>query len=217
MASPTALPLADWTVADLLAHFGPIALRRIRHDPAPGRATEQDVLDLHRREGRLYELVDGVLVEKVMGFKESALACVLIQILRNFLVGRNLGTVTGADGMMRLAPHLVRIPDVAFIPWDRLPQRRLPEEPIPQVAPALAVEVLSESNTPEERKRKLRDYFAAGTQLVWFVDPRTRTVQVYSSPRKSRLVRENQTLDGGKVLPGFSLPLRELFAELDEQ
>lgn len=54
---------SDWTVADLLAHFGPIDHRRIRQEPAPGTATEQDVLDIHDRENRLYELMDGVLVD----------------------------------------------------------------------------------------------------------------------------------------------------------
>jgi Uma2 family endonuclease len=217
MASQAAPAQSDWTIADLFHYFGPMPLRRIRPDPVPGTATEQDVLDLHRREKRLYELVEGVLVEKVIGFKESALACALIQILRNFLAGRKLGTVTGADGMLRLAPHLVRIPDVAFIAWDRLPNRRLPDTPIPDVAPDLAVEVLSESNTAEEMKRKLRDYFQAGTRVVWLVDPQTRSVQVYTSPGRSKLLRENQMLDGGKVLPGFSLSLRDLFAELAEQ
>jgi hypothetical protein len=65
---------ADWTVADLLNRFGPILLRRVRQDPAPGSATEQDVIDIHDKEKRLYELVDGVLVEKTMGIQESYLA-----------------------------------------------------------------------------------------------------------------------------------------------
>jgi hypothetical protein len=64
----------DWTVADLLAAFGPIRMQRIRHSPAPGNATEQDVVDIYGREKRLYELVDGVLVEKTVGIHESLLA-----------------------------------------------------------------------------------------------------------------------------------------------
>jgi Uma2 family endonuclease len=212
--APT-LPPATWTAADLARRFGPMPLTRIRFTPLPGTATEQDVIDLCTREGRLYELVDGVLVEKVMGFAESSLACVLIGFLRAFLAGKGLGTVTGADGLMRLAAGLVRIPDVAFLPWDRFPNRQIPRAPIPNVFPDLAVEVLSPSNTAEEMERKLRDYFAAGARLVWLVDPAARTVAVYTAPDQSTSLREDQTLDGGPVLPGFTLPLRDLFAELD--
>ena len=78
MAAPTLPPPTQWTVADLLARFGPILISRIRTDPAPGTATEADVIEIHDREGRLYELVDGVLVEKAMGYHESYLACLLI-------------------------------------------------------------------------------------------------------------------------------------------
>jgi len=60
-----------------------------------------------------------------------------------------------------------------------------------------------------------QDYFAAGCRLVWFVDPKARTVTVYTSPKRSRVLRENQTLGDSTVLPGFALPLRQLFAELE--
>jgi Uma2 family endonuclease len=202
-------------VADLASRFGPMPLHRIRFAPFPGTATEQDVIDLHEREGRLFELVDGILVEKAMGFRESSLACVLIRLLGNFVAGRKLGTVSGEAGMMRLFRGLVRIPDVAFISWDRLPNRQLPRAPIPNLAPDLAVEVLSESKTAAEMDRKLHDYFRAGTRLVWFVDPEKRTVTVYAAPDQSTVLHADQTLDGGAVLPGFSLPLGQVFAELD--
>jgi Uma2 family endonuclease len=106
---------------------------------------------------------------------------------------------------------------VAFVSWDRLPNRQLPREPIPGIFPDLAVEVLSSSNTAQEMARKCRDYFAAGTQLVWEVDPVQRTVTVYTAPDRFTVLREQDTLDGGTVLPGFTLPLRQLFAELDPQ
>jgi hypothetical protein len=114
------------TLADLLEQLGDIAPARVRFRPAPGTATEQDVLAIHDHEDRLYELVDRVLVEKAMGFRESLLAGMLIEILRGFVRARNLGLVTAPDGMMRLAAGLVRIPDVAFIAWDRFPNRRVP-------------------------------------------------------------------------------------------
>lgn len=166
MATATDKAPAQWTVADLAEVVGPVPLSRIRFEPPPGTATGQDVADIHARENRLFELVDGVLVEKVVGFRRSCLAAVLIQVLRNFLADKKLGTVSGPDGMVRLGVRLVRIPDVSFVSWDRLPGRKLPSEPIPDLVPNLAVEVLSAGNTEEEMKRKLREYFAAGVEEV---------------------------------------------------
>jgi Uma2 family endonuclease len=214
---PTAVRSTTWTAEELGNRFGTMPLWRIRFNPMPGDATEQDVLDVLAKEGKLCELVDGVLVEKVMGMRESCLASMLIHLMRTFLNGLKLGTVSAPDGLMRLATGLVRIPDVAFISWDKFPERRLPAEPIPDLAPDLAVEVLSRSNTEQEMTRKLTDYFNSSVRLVWFVDPDTRTVEVYTSPDQSVVLHEDQTLDGGDVLPGFTLPLRELFAELDTQ
>ena len=151
-----ALTSTGMTLADLLERFGAIPAARIRYDPPPGTATEQDVITLEARENRLFELVDGVLVEKAMGFYESFLAMRLVQFLLTFVEQHALGIVAGAAGMLRLAPGRVRIPDVSFISWDRLPQRRVPRQPIPDLVPDLAVEVLSEGNTPREMEQKLQ-------------------------------------------------------------
>ncbi len=205
------------TLADLLAQLGDIAPERVRFHPLPGTTTEQDVLDVHTRQGRLCELVDGVLVEKGMEFRESFLAIALSAILWGFVKPRNLGLVTGEAGMVRLASGLIRIPDVAFISWDRLPDRRVPTEPIPGLVPDLVVEVLSASNTAAEMDRKRREYFAAGVRLAWFVDPVSRAVEVYTAVNQSTMLHAEHTLEGGAVLPGFALPLQELFDELDRQ
>jgi Uma2 family endonuclease len=215
-SSRNALP-ATWTMADLLKHFGGISPRRIRLHPAPGTATEQDVIDLQDREDRLYELVDGVLVEKIMGFPESYLAGEVLRQMGNYVMEHDLGFVVGADGTVRLMPKLVRIPDVSFVSWRQLPLRKIPADPIPNLAPDLAVEVLSKGNTKGEMARKLKDYFLAGVLLVWFIDPAKRTVTVYTAPDESIVLTEDQTLDGGQVLPGFRLPLKELFAKLSPQ
>jgi len=156
-------------------------------------------------------------VEKGMGYVESTLASYLIRVLRDYVDPRNLGLVSGESGMMSLVPGLVRIPDVAFASWRRFPDRKMPKEPIPLLVPDLAIEVLSESNTEREMARKYREYFQAGVQLVWEVDPKNRTVEVYTAADQSNLFNEIQTLDGGSVLPGFTLPLAQLFGELDRQ
>jgi Uma2 family endonuclease len=115
--------------------------------------------------------------------------------------------------MMRLASGLVRIPDVSFIAWEKLPGRRLPRQPIPDLLPDLVVEVLSEGNTPHEIARKLDEYFALGVRLVWLVNPALETVEVYTSHHQSLLLDKSAILDGGVVLPGFTLPICILFTE----
>jgi Uma2 family endonuclease len=214
---PYAHPAVDEvvTIADLLKQLGGIPAERVRLRPLPGTARERDILTVREREGRLCELLEKTLVEKTVGIREALLAIVLAGYLLEFLDRHPLNVVAGADGPFRLASGLVRIPDVSFIAWDRFPNRVIPEELIPHLAPDLAVEVLSKGNTKREMIRKLREYFVAGTRLVWLVDPRTRTASVYTSPKDVTLLTEADTLHGGDVLHGFKFPLRQLFRRLD--
>jgi Uma2 family endonuclease len=127
----------------------------------------------------------------------------------------DLGIVAGADATVRLMPGLVRIPDISFVGWERLPNRKCPKEPIPDLVPHLAVEVLSEGNTRGEMERKLREYFLAGVEIVWIVDPDRRTVDVHTAPDQRILLTEEDTLDGGDLLPRFRLPLKRVFARIE--
>lgn len=203
------------TLADMLRRLGGIPLDRVRFQPAPGTATERDVAEVERVERRLCELVDGVLVEKTMGCRESVLAMTIGRLLGNFVAPRKLGLVSGEAGMARLFPGLVRIPDVAFASWQRLPGGSVPRDPVPDLVPDLVVEVLSQGNTELEMERKRGEYFGAGVRLLWVVDPDARTATVYSGPDRVETLTESDTLDGGDVLEGFRLPLREVFAEMD--
>jgi Uma2 family endonuclease len=209
----SAMTVQSETMADLLERMGNVAPSRIRMHPAPGTALVEDVLRIHDQENRLFELVDGVLVEKVMGFLESAFAMEVGRQIGNFAKPRDLGIILGADGMVRLFPNIIRIPDVAFIAWNRLPGGKFPTEPIPTIAPNLAIEILSESNTKSEMKRKRVDYFGSGVELVWEFDCNDRTVTVYTAPEVLTVLTEKQILTGGPVLPEFQLNLSELFAE----
>ncbi len=109
---------------------------------------------------------------------------------------------------------LVGVPDVAFVRWEKFPQGKVATEPIPSLTPDLAVEILSVSNTAGEIRRKLKEYFLAGTSVVWLVDPIKRTVRVYTAPDASETLEATDTLKGGSLLLGFSLPLRQLFEKL---
>jgi Uma2 family endonuclease len=204
------------SLADLLKALGGISPDRVRLHPALGTATEADVLALER-EGIVCELIDGVLVEKVMGFYESWVASVLIIHLGSYLRRNSLGAVAAGDGQTRLLSGLVRIPDVSFVRWDRIPGGKLVPGKFLEVAPDLAVEVLSPGNTEGEISRKLRELFAAGTRLAWVIEPELKNVRVCRSADEFQVLRYNDTLDGGDVLPGFSLSLKEFFDEVENK
>ena len=198
------------TLADLRQRLGRIPLERIWFHPAPGTATEKDVIAAEARENRLCELVDGTLVEKAVGFEESRLAVELAHLIMSYLDKNDLGICVGADGTIRFAPGLVRIPDVSFITWDKLPGRKRPRAPIPDLAPDLVVEILGPGNTKAEMARKVREYFKAGVSLVWLIDPRKRVARVFSSLKEERLIGADAWLDGGDILPGFVIRLSDL-------
>ena len=203
------------SLGELLASLGGISPDRVRLTPAPGTATVRDLVRLSDKTGRLYELINGTLVEKVMGAKASFVANILSFFMNSWNVANgNLGMILGPDGMMKLMRKLVRIPDVSFTNWDRLPNRQVPDEAVPDLAPDLAVEVLSEGNTRQEMAQKLTDYFRSDVRLVWYIDPRRRTVRVYTSPDEMTELDEADTLTGDAVLPGFAIEVARLFDQL---
>ncbi|MEX0703726.1 MAG: Uma2 family endonuclease [Planctomycetales bacterium] len=198
-------------IAELQDRLGGIPAERIRLNPPPGTATVRDLVRVLDRENRTCELIDGVLVEKTMGYFESIVAMELAYILRRFLATNKLGKVLGEAGTLRILADQVRAADVAFVSWARFPQGRLPKSPVPRLVPDLAVEVLSKGNTRGEMDRKLRDYFDAGVRLVWLIDPPTRSAKSHTAADRFEPIPPNGTIDGGEVLPGFTLSLQELF------
>lgn len=203
-------------VDHLVESLGGIPGRRILFDPLPGTATIKDVIrHVDGAKKRLVELIDGTLVEKPMGFAESMVATELSRLIGNHLVANGRpGVLTGEAGTIRVLEKFVRIPDIAYTSWERMPNRRVPQAKVPEVVPNLCVEVLSEGNTVAEMARKLKEYFVAGVDLVWFIDPDARTVRVFTSPDDVTTLTAKDTLTGGTVLPGFAVPVAELFASL---
>ena len=212
MASPaTVTRPRDDTLADLLHRLGDIPPERVLLHPYP--ATEDDLLRLlDGPNKRLCELVDGILVEKPMGWRESFLAMLIGGQINNYLDRKNLGVTAGADGPIRLRLGLVRFPDVCFVSWKRLGGHEVPEDAISKIIPELAIEVLSKSNTRREIELKLQEYFRAGVLLVWVIDPKTQTAEVYTAPTKKKAIGVDGVLEGGRILPGFRLVLQDLFA-----
>lgn len=202
-------------VGELLRRLG-VPASRVCLDPPPGKATKRDLLRLDGRSNKIYELVERTLVEKAMGFPESYLAIELGFIIRTFLEKSDLGILGGPDAMTELIPDLVRAPDVTFISWKRRPERTVPLDPINKLIPSLAVEILSPSNTRREMARKRSEYFRAGVELVWEIDPATRTAEVFTGPDVATAIGAAGTLDGGAVLPGFKLALAKLTERMEK-
>lgn len=167
--------------------------------------------------GKRYELEYGRLVEVApVGNEQSFLAAVMIQHILDHLGPRPKGAVFDSAARFRLArdPDLIRGPDVSYVPRDRLPPRPWPNVAM-DVVPALAVEIVSSSNTAEEIETKVDEYLAAGVDLVWVVHSANERVYVHDSSGNVQVRRRRDTLDGGIVLPGFNLPLEDLFGVLD--
>jgi Uma2 family endonuclease len=161
------------------------------------------------------ELVKGRLVEEMSPAKprHSVVADRFWLYLSRHVEQNDLGLVaTELPCILSRDPDTVRVPDVGFVSKKRLEDPNL-NEYIP-VAPDLAIEVISPGDTVDEVIEKVGEYFNAGTQLVWLAY--RQQVYVYTSPEDIQVINMDGTLDGGDVLPGFKLPLRDVFKGLGE-
>jgi Uma2 family endonuclease len=178
----------------------------------PGPVTIEEFERLPDEPSRM-ELVRGHVVrEPPAGFEHGGIAVRIASCLDAFVRRHELGKVLGAETGFVLFddPPTVRAPDVAFVARDRLPAD---PRGFARLAPDLAVEIVSPSNTLSEIQDKVFDYLDAGTRLVWVIEPRARTVTVYRSREDIRILTSNQEIDGGQVLPGFQIQVSEFFAD----
>jgi len=203
-------PASDETLADLVDRLGGIPLTRIKLRPAPGTATEEDVVRF-----QCCELIDGVIVEKGMGWEESVWEVEIAGIIRDFIKGKRIAVIAGSDGLTRLEDGQVRIPDVGVYLLNRFPGGKAKRAAICDMAPDWAIEVLSRSNTKREMESKREQFFAAGTRRMWIVDPRKRTIEDWTSAKDMHILTAEDTADLGEILPGFTLTIADWFAEVD--
>jgi Uma2 family endonuclease len=165
----------------------------------------------------LYEVVNGERVEvPPMGAWAGSVASVLLHFLNAWAIPHRHGVAT-TEVLFRFRPNAPqRRPDLSFVSFDRWPYSSLPTEDPPafDVVPNLAVEVVSPTNTAAEVEGKVEEYLQAGVELVWVVFPVPQRIHVYDSPTQARILRANDELDGGQVLPGFRLKIADLFAAL---
>ena len=160
----------------------------------------------------VWELVDGVPVAVTPSSDRSGwVSGRVFSRLERFVDAHKLGWAFPAETGFILFNNraIVRSPDAAYVRKDRLPN--LTEGFVP-VAPDLAVEVLSPSDRLADAMSKVTMYLQAGVRLVWLVDPSERTVTIIRPDGALKLLEEGDTLDGDDVLPGFSVPVAEIFA-----
>jgi Uma2 family endonuclease len=162
-------------------------------------------------DGSKLELVRGEVVVMPPPKGKHGICCQRIgRFLGNHVEPAKLGWVTTNDTgvVLERGPDTVRGPDVAF--WSIKRQPEMPEGYF-LIPPDLAVEVLSPDDRRKDVRAKIKEYLFYSVPLVWLVDPETRTVTVYSGSMRGTEFDENDTLDGGDVLPGFSCKVSDLF------
>ena len=160
-----------------------------------------------------WELIDGELVPVTpSGLESSSLGLRIGWFVGNFVYTHTLGLLTGADGGYVLFPDraTIRVPVVAFIRHDRLPPQG-ERSRFPRLAPDLAIEVLSPSDSTSEVIAKIEMYQEAGIPLIWVVDPQKTTITIIAAGHPTVVLKPGDILEGGDVLPGFSIPVAEIF------
>jgi Uma2 family endonuclease len=165
------------------------------------------------KDGFRYELVKGELRKmSPAGCEHGAVIFNLSGLLAQHIKAHKLGQGFGADTGFKIFsnPDTVRAPDIAFVRRERIPEAGVPKN-FWDIAPDLAVEVVSPGDTFNEVDEKVEDWLAAGVRAVWIVNPKGRTVTVYRSPKQVAILTERDELDGGEVVPGFRCPVSELF------
>ncbi|MBZ0287668.1 MAG: Uma2 family endonuclease [Anaerolineae bacterium] len=156
-----------------------------------------------------FELIDGEIIQVPSNPYSSAIAALIIIALGVFIRGKNLGHITGEQGGYMVAGARLA-PDVAYISKKR--QQALVRQGYNPVAPDLVVEVVSPSDDPDVLSDKLKKYAEAGV-IVWVVYPKRSEVEVFAPGQPARTLGIDDMLTGGDVLPGFALPVRDIFPE----
>lgn len=166
-------------------------------------------------DGYRYELVDGDLLRMTPAGGEHGVVTARVgHVLQEYVDTHGGGVCCGAETgfILRRTPDVVRAPDAAFVSRERVPKSGIPKSFWP-FAPDLAVEVPSPNDRFSDVHLKIAEYFAAGTRLVWIVEPATRRVHVHRSPHDVQVVEEDGELIGDDVLPGFRCAVRRLFPQ----
>jgi Uma2 family endonuclease len=178
---------------------------------APGlELPELPIFELEKH----YEVVDGRIVEESpLGAQEGSTASLLVESMGYFARSNRLGRVV-TEVLFVIDPDrpLRRRPDVAFVSRERWPvNQRVPREAAWDVIPDLAVEITSPNDLIDDLMDKIEEYFVAGVRRVWVIYSKQCKVYIYESPTNVRILQLGDELDGGTIVPGFRIPLTQLF------
>jgi len=172
------------------------------------RLTYEEFLELPEPEAGYYELDEGELIIVSPPKPKHGFICdKLIRRLADFVDATGLGKIVSSVGF-RLYGNVVRAPDVALISREQM--KDLDPDDYVDGAPALAIEVISPTDSFEDISKKVDQHLAGGALSVWIIIPKTRKVEIYG-PNPSRIVLDNREIITDPVLPGFSLRVSELF------
>lgn len=183
---------------------------------ASSSITADDFLLMPESEGA--ELVDGDIVEVPMGSISSWIGGRLHTFVDVFLLTNNLGWALPQESGIAIWPgrNRVRKPDLTYVRVERLPGGRLAEGWL-TVVPDLVAEVVSPRDLAEDLEQKLAEHREAGIPLIWVIYPATRTAQILGANRQRTELGADGVLDGEDILPGFSVPLADIFPPVDER
>jgi Uma2 family endonuclease len=182
------------------------------------RYSPEDLLNM--ADGDRFELVDGKLVERPMSTWSSYVAGEMFGQVRDFNRRKKVGWPLPEGTTYQCFPrdrNLVRKADCSFIRSERISPEQLQKPGHLRIAPDLAVEVVSPNDVVYDLDQKILDYLAAGVRLVWVINPEMHTVRIHRVDGSVSQLRETDELDGEDVLPGFRLPVRDLFTLAAEQ
>lgn len=175
--------------------------------------TAEELWEMPEAPGKRFELVDGEVIEvSPAGDLHMAIVEIVYKRLDRFVEQHNLGLVRfdGLGYVIKRGPDQVRVPDVSFVAWEGVPEGE-PSEWFWEGPPTLAVEVVSQDDLALDFRDRVYDYLEAGTQQVWVLWPRRRRISVFSPNADTRELGPDAVLDGGSLLPGFSVRVGELF------
>lgn len=177
--------------------------------------TDDEFMALNR-DGHRYELVNGELIDMGnSGAKHGYICSILMILLGGYVRLQNLGAMFDSSTAFKMKSGNKRSPDISFMAKERLQGLDDLPDGFLEGAPDLAVEILSPSNTVEEIDSKLVEYFENGARLVWVIQPKQKYVLVYRSAEPDRLLKSADSLDGEDIVPGFTLPVGDLFQKLN--
>jgi Uma2 family endonuclease len=175
--------------------------------------TDEELMALPKN-GHKHELINGEIIMSPTGYRHEDIAAAVLVAMRQHACQHKLGSVCGSSLGCWMASGNLLSPDVSFIHRTRIPRGQDAVKRYFQGAPDLVVEILSPWDRTVRTHDKMVEYFDSGARMAWVINPEEKSALVYRGAEAGRLLRGTDALDGEDVLPGFRLPLMELFAEL---